>query len=518
MKITSLLLNNIRSYETDSIFGFSSKINLLVGPNNCGKSTVIWALSLLQADGGNWSMPIDEATLRLNTNIGAIQVRFDYCNDDLQGSLKIDPTSGIANRGVRIEFTRGHRFKFYPVNSEGQIQGAWPTAIPVFSHTQPKNLFHLFLSRRKPDVYQSGVNVDAQLTVRPTIAFLAAKVDRLTSGATTPKRRFEEYLERVLGYQIATKANENGKSAGMFVGQGEDFIRIDYMGAGTSNIAAMLADLAIAKNKVFLIEEPENDIHPAALKPLLDIVAECSADNQFIISTHSHIVLSRLATASETKVFSLLLDRSKEPPITKFETLGNSRVARLTLMNELGYELFDSGQWEAVLVLEESSAERVIRDILIPHFAPKLAGRLQTVSANSLSKVELTYDALHVTYLYLNLSPVYKDKSWVRIDSGPHSGEIIAKLKDRYKVTDDFKFKAFQQNDFERYYPDRFQDEAAAALAISEKQAKRDAKKALLLKVIDWALADPASAKVEFQQSSAEVIADLVEIEHRITV
>ena len=311
----------------------------------------------------------------------------------------------------------------------------------VFSSTQPRNIFHLFLSRRKAEAFQPNVNSDAQDTVRPTIAFLAAKVDRLTSGAPAPKRRFEDYLNRVLGYQIATKAINNGKSAGMFVGQDEEFIRIDYMGEGTSSIAALLADLAIARDKVFLIEEPENDIHPAALKPLLDIISECSENSQFIISTHSHIVLSRLAAANETSVFRLKLDRTQEPPATNVELLDNTPTARLALMNELGYEMFDIGQWDGVLVLEESSAERIIRDILIPQFTPKLAGRLRTVSASGLNRVEITLDALHAIYLYLHLSPIYRDNSWVRIDSGPKSAELIEKLRKKYTATDDFKFR-----------------------------------------------------------------------------
>ena len=41
------------------------------------------------------------------------------------------------------------------------------------------------------------------------------------------------------------------------------------MGEGVANIVGLLVDLCLAENKLFLIEEPENDIHPKALKGLL---------------------------------------------------------------------------------------------------------------------------------------------------------------------------------------------------------------------------------------------------------
>lgn len=512
------MLNNIRSFEGDNLFEFSPKINLLVGPNNCGKSTVVWALGLFQTGKGNWSSPNDEATLRLNTRIGFVQARFDQFDDTLQGSLARRRESGLHNRGVRIEFSQPNRRKFYPVNQEGTTQAAWDGIPQVFSHSPPNNLYHLFLSRRKAEGYQPAVNLEAQNTVRSTIAFLAAKVDRLTAGAHGPRRRYEEYLDRVLGFQMATKAISDGKSAGMYVGPNEDFVRIDYMGEGTSNIAAILADLVVAKDKVFLIEELENDIHPGALKPLLEIIGECAEHNQFIISTHSHIVLSRLGAMDEARVFNLSLDRSKEVPTSVIKTLGASPGDRLAVMNDLGYDQVDSGHWDGVLVLEESSAETVIREILIPHFAPKLGGRLRTISASGLSRVELTYDALHYTYLYLHLSPIYQNKSWIRIDEGKASGEIIAKLKTKYGVGSDTKFMMYQKPDFELYYPEPFQAEVVTALANRDKGSKREAKKALLLKVVDWALANPSLAKAEFEKSAIEVITDLQSIERQLLV
>jgi len=63
------------------------------------------------------------------------------------------------------------------------------------------------------------------------------------------------------------------------------------MGEGLANIVALLSELAVNSGKLFLIEMPENDLHPQALKALLDLILESSKRNQFIISTHSNIVV-----------------------------------------------------------------------------------------------------------------------------------------------------------------------------------------------------------------------------------
>jgi predicted ATPase len=512
MKISTLILNNIRSYEGDTRFDFSPTINLLVGPNNSGKSTVIWALNLLQTEDSNWKSPTNEAALRIGADISAIEYAFDTFTGDFIASLKATTGSGVQ-RGIRIELSKGNLTKIYTVDLYSKKTGQMGPPLVVFRQTEPDNLFYLFLSRRKSATYQEGVTRSAQTNVSPTLAFLAAKVDRLTSGSKSNKEKYEQYLDRVLGYQLATKASVNGKSAGMFVGDEEDFIRIENMGEGTANVAALLADLVIAKNRVFLIEELENDIHPAALKPLLEIISECSAQNQFIISTHSHIVLSRLAGTSKAKVFNFRRDQSKTIPTTRAAVLDDSPAARLQLMQELGYEMVDFGHWDGVLVLEEASAESIIRDILVPHFTPRLVSRLRTISTAGVSRVELTYDALHSTYLYLHLSPVYQNKSWVRIDAGEESAAILNKLSKKYKVTDEFKFKSYSQTNFENFYPSRFADAARIALSHADEKKKREEKRQLCRTVLDWALQNSEAAKEEFMKSAAEVIEDLKQIE-----
>ena len=55
----------------------------------------------------------------------------------------------------------------------------------------------------------------------------------------------------------------------------------------------------------------------------------------------------------------------------------NEAEERRNALERLGYDLSDYDLWKAWLILEESSAERLIREYLIPWFIPELQGRLR---------------------------------------------------------------------------------------------------------------------------------------------
>lgn len=76
-----------------------------------------------------------------------------------------------------------------------------------------------------------------------------------------------------------------------------------------------------------------------------------------------------------------------------------------------------------------------------------------------------------------------------------------------------YRFISLSQDNFEYYYPDFFSADVAAALSIRNKDAKREAKKQLLEKVLTWIVSNEQEAIVEFEKSAHEVIDILRTIE-----
>jgi len=90
-----------------------------------------------------------------------------------------------------------------------------------------------------------------------------------------------------------------------YIVSNRDNIPLDMMGEGIANLLGLIVDLCMAENQLFVIEEPENDVHPKALKKLLNLIAEKSVNNQFIITTHFNIVAKYLGAHPNCKLFSV---------------------------------------------------------------------------------------------------------------------------------------------------------------------------------------------------------------------
>src|SRR5436190_24170739 len=84
------------------------------------------------------------------------------------------------------------------------------------------------------------------------------------------------------------------------------------------------------------------------------------------------------------------------------------------------------------LFFEESSAERIVRDFLIPWFTPKLRGRIKTVAAQGTSDVEPRFKDFNRLFVFLHLEEVYKNCAWVIVDGESSGQNVIRELKEQY--------------------------------------------------------------------------------------
>lgn len=488
MWITKIRLQNVRSFE-DKTIEFSKGINVLVGPNNSGKSTIAYAALLVQ-EGFSFSSNY----LRSGTDKGNVQIYLEGATEyfkDITESGKLAINLDITESRTSIKAT-------YNGNERG---------INLIEQREPKNFVYPYLSKRKVVGYSEDVRDQYTSAVTGNLQYLYAKIDKVSNPEKPAYSSYVDACKQILGFIVTCSSSPNGKKACYIV---DDFrnITLDNMGEGVASVLGLLVDLCVADNKLFVIEEPENDIHPKALKELLKLVVKKSSNNQFIITTHSNIVTRFLGAESGTKIFKVDMEFKKKVPTSKIEEIENNPEARQNLLAHLGYELIDLDLWEGWLFLEESSAEKIIRQYLIPWFAPSLQGKLRTFSARSIDEVESKFDDFNTLFSYLNLQPTYKNRAWVIVDNGDREKEIIQKLKAVYGSSgwSEDQFQQFDEHDFERYYPKQFEEKVAQVLSITDKKGKRNKKKALLDEVEAWIKGNPEEAKAAFADSAAGVI------------
>jgi len=498
MKVTAIELTNIKSFKALEKTEFSDTINVFVGPNNAGKSTILKSIYKLQNNGiiyNNHTIGTTESIIKLHikgTHLGLIS----------STNTMVEFQMGKAPNNI-LRTANGHsNYKFAP--------GA-----------EPGNIIYPYLSKRKTVSFDPTINEGNANSVAGNFTHLYSKIDRLINPYFSAHQEYVDACKGILGFVVSTNVTANGKEAVLYV-DGRENISLLQMGEGVTNIIGLISDLCMAQDRIFLIEELENDIHPQALKALLDLISKKCSSNQFFISTHSNIVMKHLGASEDSKVFRVaneLTDESK--PNLKYSTLQlvpNNPVDRIKVLEELGYDAFDFDFWKAWLFLEESSAERLIRDFFIPWYTPDLRGKLRTFSANSVNNVKLKFDDFNKLFVFLHLEPAYKNKVWVYIDSGEEESRIINEMKEIYGKSgwNSENFSQFSEHDFEKYYPSKFQSNVKEVLKIEDKQKKRQAKRDLLLEVLKWAKTNEKEAKVEFESSASEIIEVLKTIDQKI--
>lgn len=504
MWVSGLQLQNVRGFIEANIH-FSKNINVIVGHNNSGKSTILKSLLLLQYEqqllGNDLRIGQESGLLRmtLNDNIGKYFPYLGKTRTPIEHTIvetklpQINYRVGLPNRATQVNFKR-------------------------ISTNEPDNFIYPYLSKRKAVTFNEVINTSSTRTVADNLINLYAKIDRISNPQYPAYNEYIHACEEILGFQVTTTDSGKGKKAAYIVNN-FDSIPLDSMGEGVVNSLGLIVDLCIAEDKLFLIEEPENDVHPKALKSLLRFLVEKSQNNQFIVTTHSNIVTKYLGAQKDGKVFSveMVFSESDRLPISTIKEVEDPEERR-KILEDLGYELTDLDLWNGWLILEESSAEKIIREFLIPWFTPKLRKTLRTFDTKGKDGLERKFNDFTNLFVFLHLQSSYKNKAWVVIDGGEEEQKIIDKLKRTYAPSGwkEDQFLQFTEHDFEKYYPEQFQEQVEAVLSITDKKEKRNAKKSLLEEVEDWIKTNKMAAKKAFERSASEVIGILKSIEQSL--
>lgn len=510
MWIQNLEIENIKGFKDSVRLEFAKSINVLVGANNSGKSTILQALLFLQAE------TLTHLDVRKSIGLGTIDIKFD--GDSFDRFSIANPNKVFNKNPVAAE----HSTKIHiEINALGNISKRFlqnDGSLSTFNNflpAEPNNLFYPFLSKRKVGGYSETVGLNYARQVSGSLAQLTSKIDRLSDPNFPKHKEYREACINILGYPISATQSENGKKIGLTV-DAFNTIPIEAMGEGVPNVLGLIADLCLAENQIFLIEELENDIHPKSLKGLLNLIISKSSTNQFFISTHSNIVTKILGSSDSSKIFNISMNfetGGANIPLSTIKEVENNPDARRKILEDLGYDFFDNELWAAWLFLEESSAEILIREYFIPWFFPNLLGKLKTFSSRTVSEVEPKFEDFNRLFVYLHLTKIYKNHAWVIVDAGDEEVRIIRKMKDYYTRNGwkESQFKQFSNHDFEEYYPEDFK-EKFAKIKEAKKEERQSMKKALLEEVLGWIKTDEEKAKQKFSVSAKEVLEILNEI------
>ena len=375
----------------------------------------------------------------------------------------------------------------------------------IFDTNRPHHIVVPFLARRKASAFNEGISSGAHVPITGTLQNLYSNIDVLATAGHPEHETYLAATREILGMTITTKPSSGGKVAGFYL-ESDSFVTLDRMGDGVTEIIALIAELCLARNKIFVLEEPETNLHPRGLKALLNMVRASADHNQFFIATRSNVVVRELGGEDDSLVYRVYRDGETPQSPSRIEEVERSPAAHMRLLRELGYEFTDFELHGGWLFLEESSAERIIRDVLIPLFAPKLRGRLRTFASDGVDNLEPSVSEFRRLITFVHLQPAYEGRIWVRADGDDAGTKVINRMRETFPNMDECALSAFAKSQFEYYYPEQFQSKVEETLAVNDKNEKRKAKAALLNEVLDWTTDNKEDAKQAWNVSAGEVI------------
>lgn len=478
MKISHFQLENIRCFEDTGLLELGP-VTVFVGRNNSGKTSLLRSLHHLQEGA-------DPESLLRNT-VEANRSKITAFVDGIDIESGVLPERGSIAWRFRSDYSTWNRKP--STGSERMI-------VPLFAN-------------RTNVEYRGVLQGDQVRASHINFSQLASKVVEITSDPESQLyKNYKKLCNSFLGegalvtaYPVESSQFELG-----FQNEGRK-IPLKNTGSGVPQIIGSIVELLLGENLVFLIDQIEQDLHPAAVDQLLDVIEERVPSIQVIATTHSNQVLRRLGAIKDSKVYEVLQTSFAPVPTSVIKEVPPTPNERLRVLHNLGYVTPDISGQTGWLIFEESSAERIVRQFIIPWFVPELGG-LRTVASDGVSDIERRYLAFRALYTYAHLDLDFKENCFVIADGDDAGKEAIEQLQKTFPASS-ARFTTWEQEVFENYYPSRFAGRVQEIADCKDRKAKKRLKETLVKDVAEWLVGNPEEGRIELAKSAEEVIKHL---------
>lgn len=307
----------IKSLKIDDL----ARVNLFVGRNNCGKTSVLEAASLLTGMSDPTLILGIENLRGLNLNEGSHLRNFFYRQKYTEGfrlfgkqktesrELNVRPIYENFNIG-QIDLASSNRsarardmIETYMLRSKAEqsLNGLkFRFTHSAKNSRQYEATMRLVESEDSPFSFQS----DEEYKENTPFWFLGQQynpnmVDRMLN---------EKHKDMIVGYLQDIESNVQDMRIGLdgvvMIDIGMDnFLPINHLGDGIVRILNMLSYIYSTRNGILMIDEVENGLHVSSIEYMWEMVLESSKQNntQIFMTTHSSDVIKGLSLALKDK-------------------------------------------------------------------------------------------------------------------------------------------------------------------------------------------------------------------------
>ncbi len=377
MKLIDLTLTNFRKISSlpQPTITFNPDINVLVGANNSGKTSILKAIQKLFKT----EEVVAEKDLNYLVKDGKLIVesKLFLKREEWDSYLAISDNTTISKKTtenlnkseliqVPIAFKRSWNFIKRKESSHSNIinydqiifRDLYPNKTPE-SHIRRKRALKIFSESNVYNVYNTPLYLDSKGELLDREPFLPLNQIENSKNLKQPNIRgalyalkrkdpteFRDLQKRLL--EIFTELEDidvrNNEELGQFElvlheklkrnGNFEEVVYdINNVGQGMQSLVIMLSTILLLKPSIVLMDEPEVHMHPSLIKEFVKYIKLLSVDIQFIITTHSLVLIQEVGL---DKIFSLSNEvEQKGIIVSKVDT----RNKLLETINTLGYDI-----------------------------------------------------------------------------------------------------------------------------------------------------------------------------------
>jgi len=344
MKIKKLILERYKQFEKTE-FEFCD-INILAGPNNSGKTSILWAFKVFFYFIRK-SLTIRNDSLNFQKHyVHAID--FIPLSSDEELWYNKDARQSQSVR-ITVEFETGWKGTIILTNMFGQIHVSFEHS-PLPRGSSAEDILRLIKKEVAFIPGVVGVLVQEPFSTPVRQVSLASEgryaeifrssLVRLSNDKPSALRKINAFLERNLNIRLLRPEFNPEQNEFIISKYEEDGREFDIVacGSGFHQIIQIFVNLLITKPNLVLFDEPDAHLHPSTQGSLASAIEELKDElnAQVFVATHSYDMIDYydisnilLIDSSASHITPLKSEQSKQEKLIKVGIISNSSLVRL---------------------------------------------------------------------------------------------------------------------------------------------------------------------------------------------
>jgi len=410
-----ILVKNYKCFDSSGgVFEKILPINLIIGKNNSGKSSLIDLIQfLIEYHKSFFEIGRDNSSpeVIIEHKLTENEISRIFRSSDSGGGI---PGSNLFEYGkvfidkiytYKLDETRAKTF----VNLNAEYVGPAKRYIEELTRViEPPLAGKIFCNiSAERDIIPEVSN--AEIVFSPNGAGATNAVQQILNRTNRDSRLIEQNLLKELNTiinpdikftRILVQLKDNNQWEIFFEDTNKKTIALSKMGSGIKTVLLVLLNLIVkpdieSKKRdsyVFAFEELENNLHPSLQRRLYNYIREYSEKHSscFFLTTHSNVVIDAFGTYENSQLVHVINDGDKSISSTILSYDGTKHI-----LNDLGIKASDILQCNGVIWVEGPSDRNYLNkwiEILAPELKEGLHYSIMFYGGRLLSNLSFDFD------------------------------------------------------------------------------------------------------------------------------